>query len=277
MTVNFNGRALAAALLLGCASCAVPHFDVPNDSAGQPNAATIVARVECEIWQMVRKDRPDDPKSFNRRFLLNNDIDMEAVLTLDITTAGGLAPSLSGLTPFNAAESVAWSVGLNLSESRDHNFTEYLSFNARDVYLDAIENPDHYKCPEAETPLAGELGIADFVSLAASSENLHEDKTLAQNGAFGGSIKFIIKKDVTSAGPLWKLTRFSGPGPLASLSSDNTDTLSIAFARGKNAGKRMAKVTKEGPRQNPATHEMLQQIVNSSIATQLSNIRNTLH
>jgi hypothetical protein len=67
-----------------CGGCAVPSFDVPRDDYGQPTVKTIVERIECEIRDMVRDDRPDDPASFNRLFLINSDYDVVVALSLEV-------------------------------------------------------------------------------------------------------------------------------------------------------------------------------------------------
>jgi hypothetical protein len=66
-----------------CSGCAVPQFDVPTDSAGQPTVQTIVERIECEMRDMVRDDTAE-PVAFHRLFLLNGDYDVAIALSLDV-------------------------------------------------------------------------------------------------------------------------------------------------------------------------------------------------
>jgi hypothetical protein len=105
-----------------CGGCAVPHFDVPADSVGQPTVKTIVERIQCELRDMVRDDKGDDyVTSFHRLFLLNGDYDMEVVLSVEVNDTGGLTPNLGYTTPLTAATSFLFNVNGTLSESRDHS------------------------------------------------------------------------------------------------------------------------------------------------------------
>ena len=84
-----------------CGGCAVPFFDVPNDTAGQPTVQTIVERIQCEIRNMVRDDMGDDDvTSFHRRFLLNGDYDVAIALSLEVNDTGVYCPRCPILHPF---------------------------------------------------------------------------------------------------------------------------------------------------------------------------------
>ena len=108
-------------------------------------------------------------------------------------------------------------------------------------------------CGPQDTPLSGELGLAEFVAMAANnqtgygygSKNLLDTSlsVTSAKGAFAGVIKFIITKGVSAAGPNWTLTHFKGPGGLLSFSRVNTDTLTIAFAPHSAAGAASAKAS----------------------------------
>jgi hypothetical protein len=255
-----------------CGGCAVPHYDVPYSMAGVPTVKTIVARIQCELRDMVRNDRPSDPITWRRDFLLNHDYEVEVALSLEVNNTGGLAPTLSYMNPLTAATSFAFGGTGTLSESRDHNFTENLQFSVRDIYTDWKTGLDPHDCPPAETELAGNLGIVDFVFMAGGSEGLDESQNLTAKGVFGGTIQFLITKSVTAFGPTWTLVHFKGPGGLASVSQVNTDKITLAFAEGPNVGKRLAV-----PRRlNPAAHAFLQQLLTGSISSQLSIIQNSL-
>lgn len=257
---------LLGALVLGatlCSGCAVPRYDVPYDIAGQPTPKSIVARVQCEIRDMVRDDRPEDPTSFHRRFLLNGDYDVAVALSLEVNDTGGLSPSLTYMTPLSAVNSFMFGASGTFSESRDHNFTENIQLSVRSIYEDWKSGEDPHDCPWADTNLSGTLGIKDFVAMAAISEGL--DQTKGQS-PFGGTIKFVVTKNVTGAGPTWTLVNFTGPGPLATFSEINTDTITFAFAQGPNVGKRIP-----GRRPfNPRAYAFLQQLLTSSINSQLT-------
>ena len=86
-------RILVLLSMLACGGCAyVPSFDVPTDN-GEPTVASIVARVECELTQMVADDN-HDVTSYHRNFLLEGNYDVEANLSVEVNDTGGLAPSL---------------------------------------------------------------------------------------------------------------------------------------------------------------------------------------
>jgi hypothetical protein len=260
------------ALLLGvvvlggtlCGGCAVPLYDVRYDVAGQPTVKSIVERVQCEIRDMVRDDRPEDPATFHRKFLLNGDYDVQVSLSLEVNDTGGLSPSLTYMTPLSAVNSFMFGASGTFSESRDHNFTENIQLSVRSIYVDWKTGADPHDCPLVDTNLSGTLGIKDFVAMAALSEGL--DQTKGQN-PFGGSVQFLVTKSVTGAGPTWTLVNFTGPGPLAAFSEVNTDKITFAFAQGPNVGQKMI----VGKRQvNTRAYDFLQQLLTSSINTQLN-------
>jgi len=257
-----------------CGGCAVPHYDVPYSTTGQPTARTIVARIECELREMVRNDRPDDPTTWHRDFLLNHDYEVEVALSVEVNNTGGLAPTMSYMNPITATTSYAFGGTATLSESRDHNFTENLQFSIRDIYNDWRTGADPHECPLADTELAGMLGISDFVAMSSVSPNLDQTMNLTSKGVFGGSIQFLVTKSLGTLGPTWTLIHFKGPGGLASLSQVNTDKITLAFAEGPNLGKPLAK----GARRplNPAANAFLQQLLTGSISSQLTNIQNSL-
>ncbi len=275
-----SGRSVfLCAVLLGalmCGGCAVPRYDVPSDSAGQPTVQSIVERIECEIRDMVRDDMENDVTSFHRKFLLNGDYDVEVVLSLEVNDTGGLAPSLTYMTAFNAATSFVLNGNATLSKARDHNFTENIQLSVRNIYFDWKTNMNPHDCPTPDTNLSGTLGLKDFVAMAALTRDLDEKQTLTGKGVFGGSMQFIVTKNLSAFGPTWSLEFFKGPGALASLSEVNTDKITVAFAQGPNAGKpmRLPASAKRAP--NPNSHFFIQQLLTGSISTQLNMLQNIL-
>ncbi|WP_145987221.1 MULTISPECIES: hypothetical protein [Bradyrhizobium] len=269
---------LAAAAL--CASflsgCAVPIYDVPYDSAGQPTVKSIVDRIQCEIKEMVRDDS-DDVAAFHGRFLLNGDYDAEISLSVEVNDTGGLAPNMSYLHP---PTSFTFNVSGTLSGSRDHTFTENIQLSTREIYREWKSGTNLHECPPADTNLSGRLGLSDFVAMAALTPRRDDTITLATpGGVFGGTITFVITKNLSAIGPTWQLVNFTGPGALGSLSQVNTDKITVAFARGPNAGKPMPAIVKRPWRRdisNPYAHEFLNQLLTSSINTQLQILRNSL-
>jgi hypothetical protein len=274
LIVRVSALALAAAL---CSSCAVPHYDVPTDNVGQPTVQTVVERIQCELRDMVRDDKGDaDVTSFHRLFLLAYDYDVEASLSLEVNDTGGLLPTLAYMNPITAATSFAFGVNGTLSESRDHNFTENMQFSIRSIYLDWKTGVNPHDCPRPDTNLAGTLGIKDIVAMAALTSNLDQKITLSNKGVFGGSMQFLVTKNLSGAGPTWSLVHFKGPGTLAQLSEVNTDKLTLAFAVGPNAGKPMPKVAPAPRPLNPYAYAFLQQLLTSSINSQLVTLQNSL-
>jgi hypothetical protein len=270
------GKALlASAAILGaslCSGCGVPQFDVPTDSAGQPTVYTITQRIQCELRDMVRDDTPDDPASFHRLFLLNGDYDVEIALSLEVNNTGGLAPNFSYTSPIPRG-TFLFNANGTLSESRDHNFTENISYSLRQIYVDWKTNANPHDCPAADTNLAGTLGIKDFVAMAAITQGISQTRAFSDGGVFGGSIQFLVTKNISALGPTWTLVHFIGPGPFGSLSQVNTDKITLAFAQGDNVGKRMV-ISAHGF--NPVAHGFLQQLLTSGITSQLNAIQNSL-
>jgi hypothetical protein len=161
----------------------------------------------------------------------------------------------------------------------------------------------------AATNLAGTLGIKDFVAMAALTDfnegqqpgqsqppaAAQQCPTPAKSPAtpkcpaaqpcscpqqtdtqksattqFGGSIQFVVTKNINTVGPTWSLTHFKGPGGLLNLSEVNTDKITLAFAQGPNAGQSLV----VSNRPNTDAYKLLQQILTNSINTQLQMLQN---
>jgi hypothetical protein len=259
---------LSGATLLGaalCAGCAVPFYDVPLDEYGQPTVKTIVERIQCEIRDMVRDDRPDHPDSFHRKFLLNGDYDVVIALSLEVNDSGALAPSVSYITPLTAVTSQTWGANATLSKARDHTFSENIQLSTREIFLDWKSGLKSYDCPMADTNLAGSLGLKDIVSMAASTPGLDEELKGGAKSVFGGIVQFVVTKSISAAGPSWQLIRFKNIAALGSLSEVNTDKITLAFAPGSNKGTRLPRIQSL----NPSGYQFLQQLILNSINSQL--------
>jgi hypothetical protein len=291
-----RGRGLFSFAVLLSASmgsgCAVPRYDVPYTAAGQPTVKSIVQRIQCEIRDMVRDDT-DDPAAFFAPFLLNQDFDVLVSMSIEVNNAGGLTPSLSYMTALSPLTSFTFSGNGTLSESRDHTFTENVQFSAREIYLDwytwklakqagvdtKAAGLTPHDCPPADTNLSGTLGISDFVAMAAQSEGLDT----SSDKVFGGTIQFLVTKNVNALGPTWTLVHFKGPGGLLNVSQVNTDKITLAFAQGPNVGRPMVRpkafnksaVIARRP-VNPKAYLLLQQMLTGSINSQLSILQNNL-
>jgi len=249
---------------LVCSGCAVPAYDVPLDEYGQPTAKTIVERIQCEIRDMVRDDRPSDPASFHRLFLLNEDYDVTVALSLEVNDSGGLSPSVSYVNPLGPGKTFTFAANATLSEARDHTFSENIELSTRKIYSDWKAGKS-YLCPPANTPLAGSLGLKDLVSMAVSSPNLDENLKSGQKSVFGGTVQFVITKSISATGPSWHPIRIKNVAALTSFSEIYTDKITLAFAPGSNRGKRLARV--QGL--NPAGYQFIQQQLINSISSQL--------
>lgn len=247
-----------------CGGCAVPAYDVPRDDYGQPTVKTIVQRIQCEIRDMVRNDRPEDPASFNRLFLLNGDYRVLVALSLEVNDSGGLAPSVSYFTPWGPAQTFTANLNANLSQARNHTFTDNISLSTRQIYLDWKRGIKAYDCPVADTNLAGELGLKDIVTMAASTPNLDEEMKGGQKSAFGGTVQFVVTKSVSATGPSWQLVRFKNLAALANLSEVNTDKIILNFIPGSDKGKRLPQGAVSS-----AAYQLLQQQQLNAINSQL--------
>jgi hypothetical protein len=292
-------RYLSCAIVLAalCNGCAVPRFDVPVTSTGQPTVETIVNRIQCELKDIVRDDRPHDAAWGEGTWLLTGDYDVSIALSLDVNNTGGLTPTLSYMTPISKVASFMFGGSATLSEGRDHNFTENIQLTVRKIYTDWKNWKEGkggipYNCPLANTNLAGTLGIVDYVAMAFQTSNLAEgtassapSKCSVSNqppkssqppqSPFGGSIQFLVTKNVTGVGPTWTLVHFKGPGGLVGLSQVNTDKITLGFAQGPYAGCPIPSVNIRNPL-NLTAYNLMQQILTSSINQQLIQLQNTL-
>jgi hypothetical protein len=200
-------------------------------------------------------------------------------LSLEVNDTGGVSPNLSYMHPIGKAASFIFGAAGTLSESRDHTFTENIQLSARKIYADWKTGANPHDCPNPDTNLAGTLGINNIVAMAALTPDLDDKQTLSGKGVFGGSVQFVVTKNLNSLGPTWSLVHFKGPGPLASLSEVNTDKIILAFAQGPNVGHSMQITAGIRPVPNPPNRNadyFLQQLITSSISTDLNALRNSL-
>lgn len=221
------------ALCLAVAGCAsVYQFDLPRDDANIPTVKTIVQEVTCELAALAR----DDYQYIGD--MVAGDFVIAVELDLTVNSDGSLAPAMSytnGLFSFGA--------GAKLDVQKEQSFTEQLFFSIAELraqmeadrraslkYGRAI---DSLACPATvDTPLAGDLGIAETVHMAMNTPSLALNSKPGgpKSGAFGGYVKFVVVKNLNSVGPTWSLKYFKGPGPLAGFAETNTDQIIFAFA-----------------------------------------------
>ena len=117
--------------------------------------------------------------------------------------------------------------------------------------------------------------------MAAPSEGLDA----SSDKIFGGTIQFLVTKNVNAVGPTWSLVHFKGPGGFGGLSQVNTDKITLSFAKGPNIGKPLLLPTlaqlKKGfsptPRStNWRAYFFLQQQLTGGIGTQLNSLQNNV-
>jgi hypothetical protein len=218
---------LGLALVGGCSN--IDQFDLPkNASTGGPTPKSIVTRLKCELAVLAA-----DNYRF-KDFIDSNHFVVGVQLDLTVTDDGTLAPSFTytnGIFSFN--------VGAKYDISRAQNFTERLFLSIDDIRAQtggrAPNDPNFpgpLDCPRVDTLLAGDLGIVRSVEMALFTPDLAliSTKLSGTAGAFGGSVNFMVTKNLNSVGPTYTLTHFKGPGSLAGISELNNDKLTFAFA-----------------------------------------------
>lgn len=257
---------LIGAFLTSCSN--IDRFDVPkNPITGTPTLRSIVARIKCELAEMAA----DDYKY--KAFMDAGDFVVAIQLSLTVNDDGSLAPSFAytnGLFSFNA--------GAKLEAQREQNFTEQLIWSIKDIRTEMIlaqeasrklgKEVDSFRCPNADTNLAGEIGLVKSAEMAFTSEGLNLNTKLSgSSGAFGGYVSFVITKNLNAVGPTWTLTHFKGPGGLLGLSEVNTDKLTFAFAE-RSATGAIARAA-----QTARAVSLLNYIITNQISTQLGTLR----
>ncbi|MGY4617625.1 hypothetical protein ACVWZ4_002852 [Bradyrhizobium sp. USDA 4472] len=176
----------------------------------------------------------------------------------------------NGLFSFNA--------GAKLEAQREQNFTEQLIWSIKDIRTEMMlaqeasrklgTEVDSFRCPIADTNLAGELGLVKSAEMAFTSEGLNLNTKLSgSSGAFGGYVSFVISKNLNAVGPTWTLTHFKGPGSLAGIAEVNTDKLTFAFAE-RSATESLARAA-----QTTRAVSLLNYILTNQISTQLGTLR----
>ncbi|MEH2482280.1 hypothetical protein V1282_005637 [Nitrobacteraceae bacterium AZCC 2146] len=277
---------LSATMLAGCAGI-VPSFDVPKDpESGSPNVVSIVNRVTCELANLVAPGAP------NATELLTGQYEVAVQLDLTVNDTGGLAPSVT-----YASGPFAFGLGAKLEQSREQYFSQKLYYSLLDLRNELNERENAVRAGTAkkrltdcsddiDTNLAGDLGIRQAVDMALASNYLKTDAKAADQGAFGGSVNFLVTKNLNGVGPTWTLTHFTGPGGLSSVSEVNTDKLTFAFAVADpplNAAQLAARYGAKNGRparaalqrlpNNFEADRLLQQLQINQISNRLSSIR----
>ncbi len=227
MWTGLKGVFSVAILATPLAGCAVPSFDLPRSEEQKgPSIDLVYDRIVCELVDLFNNKEYKDK-------LIDNKFSVAISLSLEISDKGEIKPSFS--FP---------SVGTNLSigvnflsrNTRKHTFTTKRTFEMIDIHNKWKSSSDSNFgiCPENSNHyLTGRLGIDNIVRLGFTGPNPNFEENIDKGGAFGGVIKFIVTKNVNSAGPTWNLTSFVGPGGFGSLERTSTNMLTITFAGGK--------------------------------------------
>ncbi|MGE7414079.1 hypothetical protein [Methylobacterium tarhaniae] len=229
---------LTAALSVAVSGCAsiIPTFDIPSERDGTPTVKSIVNKINCELEDIVEGGQSRLGAIISDAY----DVQVGVELSLTVTDTGGLAPTFS-----LAGGPITLATGLNFERSRGQNFTQQLFFSLRDIKkrLNAIRMDGTYeivrrRCLDgADTNLSGRLGIKETFYLALTAGPYLDWETKSSAGVFGGSVNFIVNRELTATGPTWNLVRFTGPGSLVSASDKTNDKVTFAFAKGPYAGK----------------------------------------
>ena len=145
--------------------------------------------------------------------------------------SSGLAPSLTYVAPTTLTVLGTFGAGATFSESRDHTFNENIQISTRKIFLDWKADHTDHSCPNADTNLAGTLGLKDLVALAGSTPDLNDTLNFANKGVFGGSVQFVVTKNLTATGPSWALVRFKSLGAIVvNIEVEMTDRLDILLS-----------------------------------------------
>lgn len=230
---------------------------VANETGG-PTVALIVARITCELADLVRRD-----SEFGKYgdLLRTAEYEVAVSLSLLVTEKGELAPNFN----FPVPPSFAFNIGAMVSRTREQNFTQNLHFTMTEIGERVASIPGYGRCPADDGFLQGELGIRETVMLAFTAPSSNASARLnGTQGEFGGYVSFILSRNINGVGPTWQLTRFRGPGNLGTLSRADTNKITFAFAptRGGNQAAGLAPTLR--------ARDLLNQLLLNQIASAVS-------
>lgn len=224
---NMRVSSLLCAAVAALSGCAAPQFDVPPGSDGRPTVQSIVQRITCELVALTK------PSYVHHMAFLAGHYEVAVALKLEVSDTGELGPNLK----FPAGNTFSSNVGFKLGQKRTHVFNEKLLFSIDKLQREAAASTSVKQCPtNPKTKLAGELGIETLVTLAMTSTSSIAPLRLldaSAGGAFGGSIEFVVTRNVNALGVTWTLGSFVGPGNMGLLQRVNTDSVTLAFVAGK--------------------------------------------
>jgi hypothetical protein len=296
----------SASLMTLCtlSGCGVPEFDVYHNEAGDPSAYWINKRIRCELADLTRKNADGQYEYKYGRYIHGKHYDVEMTIYLEVNNTGGLIPTLKSTLPLSKTTSFAFGGSGELQESRDHTFTQTIAFPLSDIEAETNTTLSVDRCNFDGSNLSGVLGIKNIVDVAVSipvtspelqvpgsgsSGQPSDSQGGASGGAegsnlpqykqlFGGTIQFVVTKNISAVGPMWTLEHFSGPGGLLGLSSVSTNKLTIGFGTPSQSAPGEKPTKTKGPPANPELHDFMNTISQNQYSSQLSQVlQNTSH
>ena len=243
---------VAALATSGCAT--LPHFD--RITGVTPK--TILDVIECEIIAAKKKNnrrvaretmlrrRGQLPKNYVIRDLRS--FQAVAELQLQVDEQAVLAPSFTHTDVVSKTFACAFDWGVKLDTQVQRTYSETVAFNI------AAMSDDKDSCKQLRPGLSlnGKLGIEEVVDMAFGSidpddqgiDHPSDTITLMADGggrkgsgtksAFGTAIEFSVVGAMTASGPTWTLVNFKGPGKLFAAQRNDTQKVTISFARTKD-------------------------------------------
>lgn len=209
--------------LVGLTGCATPQFMV-SERNGAPTVLDIVARIRCELADLVRTGSGFDD---HRRRLIAGNYHVAVAISLLVAETGELAPTLN----FPVPPQFSFNVGARLARTRDQNYLQNLYFSMVDIDNLVKTAPETLSCPRDNGDLSGDLGIRQTAMMALQAPGGYTAPLIAGiPGEFGGYVSFVLVRNVNAVGPTWTLTHFRGPGNMGSLGRSDTNRVTFAFA-----------------------------------------------
>lgn len=217
---NFLVYLVLSGALVACTT--TPNFDLRESIT----VARLARHIECEVYEAYQKY----PRLYKEQWVA------VAILSLQVDEDANLTPSLTHIHPITAVTSFMFSEAGKLGTSSQRIFTENMTIEIP-ALVNAIKKSNYCVAEKnADTDLAGDLGIPEVVGMGFSTASLTSYHPMTGGGsatsAFGESVQFIVTMNLNGVGPTWTLKNFKGPGGLFGASRMNTNRLTISFAPG---------------------------------------------
>lgn len=225
-TINFQSLCLLG--VLATSGCGVPEFDIPSENPSAPTANTIIDRITCELVDLIRPVREDGSTYNHRKSLLAGNYQIAVLLSFATADTGQLSPNFK----FPISPTFSFNIGITISEKRTHTYSSTINLSIAEILRDWENNNFGDECPKVYRNLAGELGLERIITTGLTTRNTDLRRDISKGGAFGGTIEFVVTKNLNNVGPKWVLDNFEGPGGLARAERVHTNKLTITFAGG---------------------------------------------